>query len=595
MKRQSLVLLAVAIVAAGAAGCFKDPVSSLRSGPTILSVDHAAVLVRTGDSTAVTATILDNGGNVLPETDATWTSADPTMAVVDKDTTVIPGNYLSRAFIRGVKTLGGWTSVIVTTRGLADTIRVAVIPAKIDPTLVTYSGATLTDTVVYPASTLPPITPAKPVQYTAKDTLLLSGTSIMVFDTSQVLVQVTTAAGISPGKIVYKTPSQLKVIFEAGTAGPLMVRHWLLTPGNPAIGTIKVDTLVGDSVAVAPWRIGPAAFGASASVALGVMTVNAGTGMTFTGSTTAGFSGNTGIIIGQNATTLTLLSPVNDTGPVTLYNVTMGASGTGVASIVLDSLLSNSGKFILPAAVLLPANYAFSPNNARMGDTVILTAPAGMSFSAGSKVLLGNTAIATSDTAWILSQTAGTMKVLPKRGGSGQITVTNLGLASPPPGPIPFSLATAGKVAIDSVNTDFTVAQTQGTAVTLTIPANDTLITYLTALPGASHGGFSQSYSTFTTAATWTIFASAAWFGSGNPYSTGLNTPANTEDLDLLLCNAATPCDESAADLGGFAGATTTQPQSVNVAALPAAQYWINVAGFNVGYSIVYKLTVILH
>ncbi|HXY18649.1 MAG TPA: hypothetical protein VEH83_01490 [Gemmatimonadales bacterium] len=593
MKRQSLVLLAVAIVAAGAAGCFKDPVSSLRTGPTILSVDHAAVLVRTGDSTAVTATILDNGGNVLPETDATWTSADPTMAVVDKDTTVIPGSYLSRAFIRGVKTLGGWTSVIVTTRGLADTIRVAVIPAKIDPTLVTYAGPTLTDTVVYPASTLPPITPAKPVQYTAKDTLLLAGTSIMVFDTSKVTVQVTTAAGASTGLIVYKTPSQLKVIFEAGTAGQLLVRHWLLTPGNPAIGTIQVDTLFGDSVAVAPWRIGPAAFGASASAALGVVTVTAGTGMTFNAGTSAGFSGNTAIIIGQNATTLTLLSPVNDTGPVTLYNVPMTASGTGVASITFDSLQSNSAKFILPAAVLLPANYAFSPNNAKLGDTVTLTAPAGMSFSATSRVILGNP-ISTSDTAWVVSQTAGTMKVLPKRGGSGPITVTNLGLASPPPGPIPFPLATAGNVTIDSVNTDFTVGQTQGTAVALTIPANDTLITYLTALPGASHGGFAQSYTTFTTTAAHTIFASAAWFGSGNPYSTGVNTGTYTEDLDLLLCNAATPCDESGADLGGFAGATTSQPQSVNVAALPAAQYWINVAGFNVGYSIVYQLTVIL-
>ena len=593
MKRQSLVLLAVAIVAAGAAGCFKDPVSSLRTGPTILSVDHAAVLVRTGDSTAVTATILDNGGNVLPETDATWTSADPTMAVVDKDTTVIPGSYLSRAFIRGVKTLGGWTSVIVTTRGLADTIRVAVIPAKIDPTLVTYAGPTLTDTVVYPASTLPPITPAKPVQYTAKDTLLLAGTSIMVFDTSKVTVQVTTAAGASTGLIVYKTPSQLKVIFEAGTAGQLLVRHWLLTPGNPAIGTIQVDTLFGDSVAVAPWRIGPAAFGASASAALGVVTVTAGTGMTFNAGTSAGFSGNTAIIIGQNATTLTLLSPVNDTGPVTLYNVPMTASGTGVASITFDSLQSNSAKFILPAAVLLPANYAFSPNNAKLGDTVTLTAPAGMSFSATSRVILGNP-ISTSDTAWVVSQTAGTMKVLPKRGGSGPITVTNLGLASPPPGPIPFPLATEGNVTIDSVNTDFTVGQTQGTAVALTIPANDTLITYLTALPGASHGGFAQSYTTFTTTAAHTIFASAAWFGSGNPYSTGVNTGTYTEDLDLLLCNAATPCDESGADLGGFAGATTSQPQSVNVAALPAAQYWINVAGFNVGYSIVYQLTVIL-
>ena len=129
MKRQSLVLLAVAFVAAGAAGCFKDPISGLRNGPTILNLTESSVYLAFGDSTSLTSTLQDNSGNVLPETDATWTSADPTIAVARKDTTqVIPGNYFTRGFIRATAALGGITNVTVVTRGVTAAIRVIVYP-----------------------------------------------------------------------------------------------------------------------------------------------------------------------------------------------------------------------------------------------------------------------------------------------------------------------------------------------------------------------------------------------------------------------------------------------------------------------------------
>jgi len=594
MKRQSSVLLAVAFLAAGAAGCFKDPVSDLASGPSALTVDHTVVFVHAGDSTSVAATLKDKGGNFLDVGTPSWNAVDPSIVSVRLDTSlVIPGNSASHAVIKGVDSIsGGWTYVVVTARGISDTIRVVDIPKKLTSQHVATAGATLTDTVIVPASILPPA-PAQFNQYTAKDTLVLSGSSTLTFDTSRVTVQVATTNGASKGFVVAKTPSQIKVVFQVGTAGKVMVQHLLLTPGNPDVGSVVVDTLIGDSVSVAPWRIGPAAFGASAAVASNILTVTAGPNMSFTSATTASLGGAAAIIIGQTATSLSMFSPVNYNGPVTVKKVTM-AGGPGVPSIVFDSLSSNTGALgAMTPAVFPNANITMSPNNARLGDTIILAAPAGLAFTANSRAILGNQGIATSDTAWVVSFSAGTLKVLAKRGGSSSVQVTNLQLAS---GGLPFTLTSPSAVAIDSVNSDIAVSQTQGGALALTIPASDTLITYGTALPGAANGGFAQSYYTFTTSATHGISVAAAWFGSGNPYGgTGTNTTAYTEDLDLLLCNAATACDESAADLFNYGGATTAQPQSGSAAAQPAAQYWVNTAGFNVHYTIIYKLTIILN
>lgn len=596
MKRQSLVLLAVAIVAAGAAGCFKDPVGNLRGGPAVLNVDHSNVVLRTGDSTAVTATLLDNAGNQLAVTGVTWTSVDPTVAVVRNDLTqAIPGNAYSKGFIRGVNVDGGWTDVIVSSRDKADTIRVVVMPATLVAAHVATAGPALTDTVIVPADAVAN-TPAKYIAYTAKDTLILSGTSTLTFDTSKVTVSVSTTNGASKGFIVAKSPSQIKVMFEVGTAGKVMVQHLLLKPGPASIGTIAVDTLITDSVAVGPVRIGPAAFGITAAVASNVLTVTAGPGMTFDSTTSLNLGPNAGVVIARTATTISAFSPVAYNGSVTLLNPHLTGTGPGAQTVTFDSLTSNVGPLGAMTPANLPnANVAFSPNNGKLGDTLVITAPAGFEFTtsgAVSQAIEGNTAIATSDTAWNLSVTAGSIKAFPRRGGSGSVTVTNVLLSVP--GAVPFSLTTPGTFAIDSVNSDIPVSQVQAASLPLVIPANDTAIVYGTALPGALNGGFAQSYHTFTTTATHNIFVQAAWFGSGNPYSSAPNNTANTEDLDLLLCNVSTACDESAADLGNFAGATTVQPQQFTVNSLPAAQYWVNVAGFNVHYTIIYQLTVIL-
>lgn len=603
MKRQSLVLLAVAFVAAGAVGCFKDPVSGLRNGPAVLSVNQTVVLLKAGDSTAVIAYLKDLGGNVLAATGVTWTSGNTAIAVVNvpvdangNPTPPIPGNAYTRANIRGVDSVsGGETTVIVASRNIADTIRVVVIPSKLT-TLghVAYAGPSLTDTVIVPASVLPPA-PAKFNAYTAKDTLILNGTSLLTFDTSKVTVTVATTNGASNGFIVSKTPAQIKVLFEVGTAGKVMVQHLLLNTGVAAVGTIKVDTLIGDSVAVAPYRLGVAS-GTTVGVTSNVLTVGLPANMSFSGATTASFAGSPVAIIAQSAQSLSFFSTVPTTSAtVTVYKVQM-TGGTGVATVTFDSLSSNVGTFTLSPANLPNANVAMSPNNAKLGDTVIITAPAGMAFSTTapvSRVLVGNQAITTSDTAWNLSLTAGTLKVFPKRGGSGHVTVTNMVL--PVTGAVPFALTTPGTTTIDSIASDFPVATSFATAHVAVIPANDTLIVYGAGNPA----GLLDDYWTFTTTATWTIYGQISWFGNGNPYgTTAPSLPAYTPDFDLILCSATTQagCNGSSesSDLMGFAAATASQPQQGSAAAQPAGQYWFDAMNFTGPYTAVYKLMIVL-
>jgi len=129
MKRQGKVLLAVAIVAAGVAGCFTDPTKSLRSGPALVQLDHSYSYLATGDSVAVTGQVVDNMGNIYPTTGASWTSSNTNAATVRQDTTVVPGNYFTRAFILGATlTAADSSTVTLTIGGLSQTLKVVVHP-----------------------------------------------------------------------------------------------------------------------------------------------------------------------------------------------------------------------------------------------------------------------------------------------------------------------------------------------------------------------------------------------------------------------------------------------------------------------------------
>lgn len=577
MKRQSLVLLAVAIAGAGATGCFKDPVSDLRNGPSALNLSSSAVFLPTGDSTDVQATLVDKGGNVLPATDASWTSDDPSVATVRLDTSlVIPGQGYVRGIINAVTPTGGWTTVTATVRGVSATVRVVVTPPVMPASQFAVTGTAAADTVIAPATVGPPATLPDTIAYSAGDTLTINGTSLLNFDTSQVSVYVKGVGGTSPGFILAKTPTQLTVVFTTGTAGKLFVKHLQLVTGNASIGTVIVDSLIGDTVDVSRQRSTE-----TYSLQGDTLTVTAGANHAFTSATTVSFGAAAGIMLTQSATTLTALSPANYTGLVTVKNVTAGLATLDALTSVVSTTINGA---TFPAA-----NVNLGGGN--LGDTITVTAPAGLGFSTGtvkSNVVVGNTAINTSDTAWVLSRTASTIKAFAKRGGSGKVAVTNITLGSLV---IP-QLATPAAMTVDSVASDFTTSSSQASAVAITIPASDTAVVY-SSVPGAGAAFF-----TFTTTAAHAIKGNLAWFGSGCPgYSSctgGTNTTAYTEDLDFLVCNASTACDESAADLTNYAGASTSQPENFTTSSVPAAQYWLGVLGFNVAYTIVYRMTIIL-
>ncbi len=129
MMRQGKVLLAVAIVAAAVAGCFTDPTKSLRSGPSLIQLDRSYSYLKAGDSVAVTAQLVDNQGNYYPANGATWTSSNTGAATVRVDTTVVPGNYFSRAFVRAAALTANDSSVITASIGsLTQTLKVVVHP-----------------------------------------------------------------------------------------------------------------------------------------------------------------------------------------------------------------------------------------------------------------------------------------------------------------------------------------------------------------------------------------------------------------------------------------------------------------------------------
>jgi hypothetical protein len=118
MKRQSLVLLAVAVLSAGAVGCFSDPTSGLRSGPSVMSLQYTVVHMAVGDSLTFNATVLDKQGNTYPATGATFTSASTAVARAGIDNSlIIPDNYYVRGYITGVA--AGSTTVTVTARGVS--------------------------------------------------------------------------------------------------------------------------------------------------------------------------------------------------------------------------------------------------------------------------------------------------------------------------------------------------------------------------------------------------------------------------------------------------------------------------------------------
>jgi hypothetical protein len=416
MKRQSLVLLAVAFVAAGAAGCFKDPVSGLRGGPSTLSLTSTAVFVLTGDSLPVTATLLDNAGNVLAATGPTWTSTDPTVATVRTawpptthldSITPVPGDAYTKGVIKGVAVNGGVTTVTVTVRGVSASIRVVVMPALIPASNVSVTGAAVADTVFIAASAGPPPVPPDTVAYTAGDTLVVSGTGFLNF-APNVSAYAVTAGGKANGFAAYSTPQVAHFVFTGAAAGKIIVKGVQLASTSTAVDTIPVDSLVlGDTMVVARVRYR----GTIAQVG-DTVTLTATNGIHFLPSTLVMFGSDTAVLFDTTAGAKVLAHAAHTTTAATLKGVQLG-------SAKLDAITSTATPTVTAATFSYPGAIA------QTGDTLTVTAAGPIAFDSLTRVTVGTTKDS------IISFDATHLYVLAPTASTGAVSVkgANLGLA----------------------------------------------------------------------------------------------------------------------------------------------------------------------
>jgi hypothetical protein len=190
MKHLSSIVLAVAVVAAGAVACFKDPTSSLRNGASRIVLTRSSVFLPVGDSLAVQAEVKDDQGNSFDIGDAAWTTSDAAVAVVAADVSrPIPFSIFSKAFIRTTGAGAAW--VYVESHGIKDSVQVYGLPLVFD------------GTVAHVANPSP------------RDTITITGTTALAFTTSGGDTSVVTVGGAQVW-MISRSASQLKFLAPTG-------------------------------------------------------------------------------------------------------------------------------------------------------------------------------------------------------------------------------------------------------------------------------------------------------------------------------------------------------------------------------------------
>ena len=154
MRHLSSIVLAAAVVAAGTVACFSDPTSGGRNGASRIVLTRSSVFLDVGgDSLSVQAELKDDQGNTYDVSDATWTTGDDAVAVVNvQQGQYIPYDALSRAFIRAVGT--GMTYVYFETHGLKDSIQVYGLATAFDGAVTSVANPTPRDTITITATSL---------------------------------------------------------------------------------------------------------------------------------------------------------------------------------------------------------------------------------------------------------------------------------------------------------------------------------------------------------------------------------------------------------------------------------------------------------
>jgi len=546
MKHLSSILLAAAFVVAGVTACFNDPTDPSMNGPSRINLSVAAITLRTGDSLAVTAELKDEAGNTFSAAAADWTSADSLVAVVRLDTVIVPGEAFSRGFVRAVAANGGVTTVTVTIGAVTSEFRVLVLPAGLAATATpVVSGIARLDTIlaVLPGGVVTRDT------FTVGDTVTFSVVSGSRVYFSPTASQV--SFGSNRAYIVARTDStRIKVIARIPFRGRPWITALHYNAPTTAVGTVAIDSLQGET-AVLVSR--PRFYGAVTQTA-DTMFLNAQTGSTFATTSAVRFGATSAIVLARSTTALSVISPANYTGLVTVTNVVVGAA-------TVDSLKS-------PAAYTInKASFGGTVVTAgRLVDTVKVYGTAVTKFTTTPAASVSNVTIG-GVAAWVILRTADSMYVVAKMPSTGPIAVSNVNVGGTN---IP-TLNTAGNVVITETPTGEANEPANDTPGAVTIDLTGATVTNPVVIYGAIDDGADlDDYFAFTLTASRTVTVQVQFTG------TGAAGDGTNPDIDMYTCNAA--CS------GGYnwAGATGAQPENLS-ATFAAGTYNIVVEGYATG------------
>lgn len=573
MKHLSSIVLAVAVVAAGATACFKDPTSSLRKGPNRIELTRSAVVLSTGDSLAVQAELKDEQGNTYDAGNVQWATDNAAVATVRVDSTPIPYNAFSRGFVLAASPTGGVAHVTVTSGSISSGFRVLNLPKRFSASMppVFRGPTTVVDTII---SKRPDNTIALDV-FTTGDTVVfknVAGSDLTLDPTAS-----TVSFGAMKAYVLARSADSIKVVAPNSFHG----RPWItkLTWHGPAeVGNVAIDSLQGDSIAVAKPR-----YRGSIVVSSGiVMTISAPpTGLTFRTSTSPAASRTEVFIHGKRASIIqrtASLLVVSDTALADSAGYTGGVIISNVdysAGIRFDSLWS-TGAFTI-SRVSFPGTIS---TPATLMDTIKVRAP-GLLNAATSNVTVGGL------NAWILYRSADSIYALAKQPGAISVTnVTTGGVTFP-------SLAPARAINVPATptgapNEPGNNSRATATAVSLTgTTTASPLLVY--GVMDATNASDYWDYYTFTTTAVDTVTATLSWFGNGTGGASYTDT--NNPDFDVIICGPApvTSCGYGA-DLSGNAGSGLSQPETFTVILVVPGQYYIRTFAYVTAGPVVYQL-----
>lgn len=566
MKHLSMTVLAVALIAAGATACFKDPNSSLRNGPSAIELSLSSITLNTGDSLSVRAVVKDGVGNTYDANDATWSSSVPAVATVRLDSSqAIPFNAFSQAFVVAVAPTGGVTTVTITSRGITDSLRVLVLPTGLAPlmTSVFRGGTAVLDSIV---TKNPDNTISRDI-FTTGDTIVFrtNAGSLISFDAANSTV----SFGATKAYILARSSDSIKAVARTSFHGRPWITKLTWHSGTAAVGDVALDSLPFDVIAVAKPRYG----GAVAVSAGVVMTINAApTGVTFRTASPASavvINGKPASIITRTATQLVVAdTAVADSSGTTGGVVISNVAYTGGGGMTFDSLWSTGSytirRIVFPGTITTPAS---------LMDTIKVRAP-GTLDAATSNVATGGV------NAWVLYRSADSIFAIAKQPGA--ITVTNVttgGVTFP-------SLSPAHAISAPSTPTGEPNEPGNNSRATATLVdlTGTTAASPLNVYGVMSEAADPFDYYTFTIAAPQTVTATISWFGNGGGASTA------NPDFDVIICGPAPVAACSYGnDLSGNVASGSVQPETFTVA-LAAGTYFIRTFAYVTAGPVVYKL-----